>query len=128
MRERVARHVEVLAADVAHDDADVADRNLGQRHLLDLHEPRIQVPRAGQQHLLLQAAAAAGVDERLAALEAVVPGDDRAGQIARRNRPAVQHRDDADAIGRHLVDVQILRHHAVLPARSPASRLRRAPG
>ena len=104
-------------ADVADDDADVADRDLGQRHLLDLHEPRVQVPRAGQQHLLLQAAAAAGVDERLAALEAVVPGDDRARQIARGNRPAVEHRHDADAIGRHLIDVQVLRRHAVLLAR-----------
>ena len=78
VRERVARHVDVLAADVADDHADVADRDLGQRHQLDLHEPRVQVPRARQQHLLLQAAAAAGVDERLAALEAVVAGDDRA--------------------------------------------------
>ena len=86
----VARDVDVLAADVADDHADVADRDLGQRHQLDLHEPRVQVPRAGQQHLLLQAAAAAGVDERLAALEAVVaarrPGrrDRRPGSAGRR--------------------------------------------
>ena len=117
VRERVARHVEVLAADVADDDADVADRDLGQRHLLDADEPRIQVPRAREQHVLLQAAAAAGVDERLAALEAVVPVDVRAGEVARRNRAAVEHGHDADAIGRHLVDAQIRRRHVVIRRR-----------
>ena len=103
VRERVAGHVEVLAADVADDHADVADRDLGQRHQLDPHEPRVEVPRAGEQHLLLQAAAAAGVDEGLAALEAVVPGDERAREVTRRDRAAVERGDDADAVGGHLI-------------------------
>ena len=105
VRERIARYVEVLAADVADDDADVADAGSRSSGTCStLNEPRVQVPRSRQQHFLLQAAAAAGFDERLAALEAVVAGDDRARQIARRDRVAVEHGDDADAIGRHLID------------------------
>ena len=92
----VARDVQVLVADVADHHADVADGDLGHRHLLDLHEPGVQVPRAGQQHLLLQAAAAAGVDERLAALEAVVPGDDGPARSPAGIGLAVEHGDDAD--------------------------------
>jgi hypothetical protein len=48
-----------------------------------------------------------------------VPGDRRARQVSGRNRPAVEHRDDADAVGWHLIDVQVGRRHVVLP---PARR------
>jgi hypothetical protein len=75
---------------------------------IDLHEPRIEVPRARQQDVLLQAAAAAGVDERLAVLEAVVAVDRRAGEVAGGDGTAVQHGDDADLIDRDLADVQII--------------------
>jgi hypothetical protein len=47
------------------------------------------VPRARQRHLFLQAAAAAGGDERLGALEAVVSGDHGTGEVAGRG-PASQ--------------------------------------
>ncbi len=57
------------------DDADVADGNLRHRHLLHPHEPGIQVPGAREEHLLLQPAAAAAVEEALGVLEAVVAGD-----------------------------------------------------
>ncbi|MBK7076173.1 MAG: hypothetical protein IPH44_28150 [Myxococcales bacterium] len=109
-----AGDVEVLVADVRDDHADVADRDLGELVQLDPHEPRVDVPRARQQHLLLQAAAAAGVDERLRALEAVVAGHRRAGQIARRDRAAVEDGDDADRVGRDLQHLQVARAEAVL--------------
>ena len=113
MGERVARQIEVLAADVAHDDADVADRDLDERDRFDLDEPGVQVPRAGQQHVFLQSAAAAGVDECLTALEAVVARHDRPCKVARRYRAAVQHRQNAHPIGRHLVDAEVGRRHVV---------------
>jgi hypothetical protein len=56
--EGVARHVHVLLADVADDDTDVADGDLGHGDQLHLDEPGVEVPRARQQHLLLEAAAA----------------------------------------------------------------------
>src|SRR5207342_2212381 len=93
--ECVAGQIDVLAADVADDHADVADRDLDQRHLLDLHEPRVQVPRTGQQHFFLQTTAAACFDERLSALKAFVAGHDRAGEIARGDGTAVERRHDA---------------------------------
>ena len=111
VRERVTRHILVLAPDIAYDHAYVADRDLGEHDRFDTHEPRIQVPRTRQQHLLLQTATAARVDERLPALEAVVTFDDGTGQVTRRNRPAVEHRHDADTIGRELKDVQLAGHH-----------------
>ena len=104
----------MLLADVAHDHPHVADRDLGQRHLLDLDEPRVEVPRTGQQHLLLQPAAAAGVDERLAALEALVSGDHGAGHVAGRHRAAVERSHDALPVLPDVVDVQLHGQHAVL--------------
>ena len=70
-----AADVHVRLADERDDDADVADGDLHHRHLFHLREPRIQVPRAGQQDLLLQAAPAAAVEERLRVLEVVVAGE-----------------------------------------------------
>ncbi len=113
--EGVARHVDVLGADVADDDADVADRDLGHRRQVDLDEPRVQVPRAGQEDVLLQAAAAAGVDERLAVLEAVVAVDRRAGEVAGGDGAAVEHGDDADLVDRDLADEQVIGRGAELP-------------
>ena len=54
-----AAHVLVRLAHEGDDDAHVADGDLRHGHLLHLHEPGVEVPRAGQQHLLLQAAPAA---------------------------------------------------------------------
>ncbi len=104
----------MLAPDVADDHADVADRDLDQRHLLDLHEPRVQVPRTGQQHFFLQTAAAARVDERLSALKALVAGHDRAGEIAGGDGTAVERGHDTDALRLHLIDAQIVGRHAGL--------------
>ena len=115
VREVIARHVHVLLAHVAHHDADVADRNLGERHHLHPYEPWVQVPRPRQQYLLLQAAAAAGVHERLTSLEAVMPCDHRARQIAGGNGVAVEDGQDANPIGRHLEHAQVLRHHRFEP-------------
>ena len=108
-----AGDVEVLLADVRHHHADVADRDLGERDQLDRREPRVEVPRARQQHLLLQAPAAAGLDEGLGPLEALVPGDRRAGQVTGRDRPTVEDGDDADRVGRDLEDVQVVGGQAV---------------
>src|SRR5262245_826017 len=108
MLEAITREIDVLAADVAHHHADVADRNLGERHQLDRHEPRVEVPRSAEQHVLLQTAAAARIDERLAALEAVMPLHDRAREVATRNRPAVEGRHDADAIRWYAEHVELL--------------------
>src|SRR4051812_46863249 len=108
VREAVAGDVDVLAADVADDDADVADRDLRQRHELDRDEPRVEVPRARQDDVLLETAAAAVIDERLAALEAVVIRNRRAGKISGRDRTAVERRDDADAIRRDAIDLELL--------------------
>ena len=55
--EGVTGHVDVIASDVADDNADVTDRDLGQRHFFDYHQPRVEVPRASEQDLLLQATA-----------------------------------------------------------------------
>src|SRR6476661_4957587 len=96
--EAITRQVDVLAADVADHHADVADRNLRERDQLDRDEPRVQVPRAREQHVLLQAATTARVDERLAALEAVVPAHDWTCQVAGRNRSPVECGHDTDAI------------------------------
>ena len=100
------------SADIADDHADIADRDLGQRDRLDLHEPGVQVPGAREQHFFLETAAAARVDEGLAALEAVVARPTGPGQIARGDRAAVENGDDPDAIRGHVVHVQRPRLHA----------------
>src|SRR5256885_1971876 len=50
-------------------DTDVADWDLHHRHLFDMHEPRIQIPGARQENLLLQTAPPPVIDERLRILE-----------------------------------------------------------
>jgi hypothetical protein len=67
-----AAHVDVREPDKRNHDADGADGDVEHRDLLDLHEPGVEVPRAGEQHLLLQAAPAAVGDERLRVLKVVV--------------------------------------------------------
>src|SRR6185369_7977388 len=80
----------------------------------DLDEPGIQVPGAGQEHLLLQAAPAAAFQERLRVLEVFVPGNDRPGNFAGLDRPAIQRRDNADHVRLDPLQEQVARIHAVL--------------
>src|SRR3954469_16537487 len=82
-------HVFVRHAHIRNHDADVADWYLDHRHLLDLHEPWIEVPCAGQQNLLLQTATTAPIQKRLRILEIVMPRDGRAGDLARLDRYSV---------------------------------------
>src|SRR5687768_14791484 len=77
MSEVFPRHIEMVPSNVAHDYADIADRDFRQRHRIHPDEPRVEVPRAGQQHFLLQAAASARGHEVLATLKAVVTGHNR---------------------------------------------------
>ena len=81
--ERVARDVRAFAAHIGDDHAHVGDGHLG--HIHDLHggEARIDEVTPAQEHLLLQALAALGVDERLRTLEHVVARR----RPARRSRP-----------------------------------------
>lgn len=94
-----AAHVEVRKADKGDHDADGPDRDVQHRDLFQLGEPRVEVPRAGEQDLLLQTAAAAPVEEGLGVLEVVVAGNGRAGDLARLDRPTVEGGDDADLVG-----------------------------
>ncbi len=114
MLELDAADVDVLAADERDHDADGADRDVEHRHLLDLGEPRVEVPRAGEEDLLLQAAAAAAVEERLRVLEVVVPGDDRARDFTGLDRPAVERGDDADLVGLDVRQLEVARRDRVL--------------
>ena len=58
-----AAHVLMGHADVGNDHANVANRNLHHGYLLHLHEPRVQIPSARKQDLLLQPAPAPAVEE-----------------------------------------------------------------
>ncbi|HEY4223203.1 MAG TPA: hypothetical protein VGO62_17720 [Myxococcota bacterium] len=69
------------------------------RHLLNLDEPWIEVPRAGQQDLLLQSAPATAIQERLRILEVFVTRYCGSGDFASFDGFAVERRDDADHIG-----------------------------
>ena len=96
------------------DDADVADGNLDHRDLLDLDEPRIQVPRAGQQDLLLQSAPPAAVQKCLRLLEVVVTGNGRPGNFAGFDGLPVERGDNANHVWFDAMQRELLRHHAVL--------------
>src|SRR6188768_1670393 len=65
VRETVAGQVDVLAANIADDDADITDRDFGERDELDGDKPRVEIPCTRQKHCLLETAATAGLDERL---------------------------------------------------------------
>src|SRR5690242_13566354 len=93
-----AADVFVRLADERYDDADIADRNLHHGNLFDLRKPGVQIPRAGQQDLLLQTAPTAAIEKRLRVLEVVVARNDRAGDLASLDWPAVKSRHDADHV------------------------------
>ena len=83
MFEIQAADIHVRHADVGDHHTDVANRNLHHRHLLDLREPRIEIPRAGQEDLFLQAASPTAIQERLSILEIVVASNGRPGNFSR---------------------------------------------
>ena len=83
MFEVQSAHVFVRLPDKRDNHANRADGDLDHRDLFQLHEPRIQVPGAGQQHLILQPAPSAAGQKRLGVLEVFVAGDDWSGDIAR---------------------------------------------
>jgi hypothetical protein len=112
-------HVLVGLAHERDHDADVADGDLRHRHRLDLHEPRVEVPGPGEEHLLLEAAAAAALDERLSVLEAVVAGDGGPGDLGGVDGRAVEGGHDADAVGLDAMHAQRVREHAVGARRLP---------
>ena len=114
-----AADVHVRLADEGDDHADVADGDLHHRHLLDLDEPRVQVPRAGQQDLLLQSAPATAVQKGLRVLEVLVARDHRPGNLARLDRPAVQGRHNAHHVRLDPMQVKLGRFHLVLRGASP---------
>ena len=101
-------------ADERDHHADVPDGDVHHRHLFHLHEPRIQVPRAGEQDLFLQTAPAAAIQKRLGVLEVFVSGDHRSGDFTGLNRPAVQRGDDADHVRLHALQQELLGGHAVV--------------
>src|SRR4051812_47735862 len=94
MFEVEATHVFVRLADERDDDPNVTNGNMHHRHLLDLDEPWVQVPRTGEQNLLLQSAPSAAINERLGILKVVVTGNDRPGNFAGFNRRAIQRGGD----------------------------------
>ena len=105
MLERVARHVLSFTADVGDHDADVGNRD--DRRFLDLdgRKPRIDEIAAGQNDLLLQPLAAAGVDKRLGVLKGVVPVDRLAGNLAGRQRTPFFRGHDAQHVVRNVEDL-----------------------
>ena len=109
-----AADVHMGLADVGNDHADIADGDLHHRHLLHLDEPRVQVPRAGEQDLLLQSAPAAAIQERLRVLEVLVAGDGRSGNLARLDRLAVQGGHNAHHVRLDPLQVQLRFRHPVL--------------
>ena len=108
-----AADVHMRHPDVGHDHADVTDGDLHHRHLLDLDEPWVQVPRAAQENLLLQTAPPAAVEERLRVLEIVVAGDDRSGNFTGFDGPPVQRGDDADLVGINAMKLELFGKHSV---------------
>src|SRR5262249_25289640 len=100
--------------DVRDDHANGADGYLHHRDLLDLGEPGVQVPRTGQQDLLLQSAPAAAVDKRLRVLEVVVALNHGPGNFSRFDRTAIQRCHDADHVGVHTREFQLRLAHAVV--------------
>ena len=103
--ERLAREVLAAPAVIADHHADVADRHdrLGDR--FDRGEPAVDEVGAVGQRDVLQAAAAAGAEERLGVLEVVVEvlvvavdPDRRGDDLAGRQRRTVVHRHDPHAV------------------------------
>src|SRR5581483_973367 len=108
-----AADIDMGGADKRNNDAHITNGNVDHRRLLDLREPWIQVPRARQQYLLLQAAPAAAIEKRLGVLKIAVPRNDRAGDFARFNRRAIERGDNAHHVRVDALQEQLLRGHAV---------------
>ena len=101
-----AADVQVRLAYIGDDHAHMADGDLKHGHLLDLGKPGVDVPLAAEQHLLLQAAAAAGVQEGLRVLKVVMPAHHRAGDLTGLDGHAVERGHDAHEIRVHMADAQ----------------------
>ncbi len=109
----LARRIGAVLARIADHHADMADLDDGLRDHFDRREQPVDEIAALDQHLELAAAAAAGGDELLRILEAVVEGrmlrlvdaDFGRDDVIGGQRRAVMDGDDADLVGR------ILDHH-----------------
>src|SRR3569623_1956056 len=75
--------------------------------LFDLAKPRVDVVGAGENDLLLQAAAAAVVHESVGVLVVVMTGDYGRGHFTLRHRCAIEHGHDADLVRTDAGDLHI---------------------
>ena len=83
---------------IADDDADVADGDFDHLHLLNMREPRIEVPLTAEQNLLLQTTTTTGTEKGLGVLEVVVPRHDGASDLALLDAGTVEHGDDTNLV------------------------------
>ena len=83
----------------------MADRDLQHADLLHADEPRVEVPRARQQDLLLQAATAAAFHKRLRVLEVIMGRHELARDFTRIDGSAIERRDNPDSVRLHRVDM-----------------------
>jgi len=118
--------VDVRLSHIGDDDAPRSRWESGPWGPVHLDEPGVEVPRAGQQDLLLQAATAAAIQERLGVLEVFVAGDDRAGDLRRRDGLAIEGGNDADLVRLHALQFERFGRHAVFGATTEVITVNRA--
>ncbi len=114
MTEFRAADIDVRLSHEGDDHADMANGDFQHVDLFHADEPGVQVPRAGEEDLFLQAATSAAFQKRLGVLEVLVRGDDLTGDFARVDGATIQRRDDPDRIGFHGVDMELFRHQRVV--------------
>src|SRR6478672_786045 len=106
------------------DHSDIADGNFCHRHLFDVDEPGIKIPRARKQNLLLQTPSPATCDKSLPILEVIVVWNYRPCNLTRLNRSPIQRCDNAHLVRLHRINLQLLRTHAVLSRISRSNYLK----
>jgi hypothetical protein len=102
MLERIARDILAFLADIGDDDPHVRDGHLRHIHHLDRREAWIDEIAAGKQHLFLQALAAFAVDEDLRTLKHVVPVNNGASDLPRRQGESFPRGNHADLVVRNV--------------------------